>query len=108
MRDILGERVAALEERARLSEDDRQNLWQAVDELKHRIGQVEGVAASARGRAAGMDLRVGNLEKREAVSTHQMNLIIGTAGAIAAGIGALAIWVVRDFIWPLVGPLFHK
>ncbi len=105
---VLGERVAAAEARLTIGEKDRQNLWEAVDALQIRLGHVEGVAASAKGRAAGMDIRVGVLEKNEAVSKHQMNLIIGTAGAIAAGIGALAIWIVRDFIWPLVGPLFHK
>lgn len=106
--EILGERIAALEARVDIGEKDRQNLWATVDSIQAHIGQVEGVAASAKGRALSMDLRVANLEKNEAVSKHQLNLIIGTAGAIAAGIGALAIWIVRDFIWPLVSPLFHK
>lgn len=104
----IGERVAAVEARLTVSERDRQNLWESIDELKDRLAEAEGIAASAKGRVSGMEHRMGELEKREAVSKHQMNLIIGTAGAIAAGIGAAAVWIVRELVWPAVEHLFHK
>jgi len=104
----LGERVAALEARMDIREGDGHNVWAVLDDIIIRLEHVDGVASSASGRMAGMDVRVMELEKREAVSKHQMNLIIGTAGAIAAAIGALAVWVVRDFVWPAVQLLWHK
>jgi hypothetical protein len=104
-----GERIAALEKENQICAQDRRDIWNAVNELRPvpmaldtlstQLARIEKLVESK-------DQRIIDMEKREAVSNYQRNAIVGAAGFIAAGIGGVAAWVVKELVWPAIRKAF--
>jgi hypothetical protein len=104
-----GERIAALEKENDICAQDRRDIWDAVNDLRPvptalaafgaQLARIEKLVETK-------EQRVVELEKREAVSTYQRNAIVGAAGFIAAGIGGVAAWVVKELVWPAIRKAF--
>lgn len=101
----IGERVAALEQDNAICAQDRRDIWEAVNELRPvapRLDAIDEKLERIEGLCGAKEARIIAIEKREAVSDYQRNAIIGLAGFVAAGLGGVAIWVAREFLWPVI------
>jgi hypothetical protein len=104
-----GERLAALEKDNENCAQDRRDIWAAVNELRPIPTVLEAFSAQLariEKLVESKDQRILEMEKREAVSAYQRNAIVGAAGFIAAGIGGVAAWIIKEVVWPAVRKAF--
>jgi hypothetical protein len=104
-----GERLAALEKENEICAQDRRDLWAAVNALRPIPGALTAIGAQLERiekLCESKEQRITDIEKREAVSAYQRNAIVGVAGFIAAGIGGLAMWLIKELAWPAIRKAF--
>jgi len=104
MDEILRERLVQVEHDNKVCTQDRRDLWgevNAVRLLGPKLDDMEDTLKEIKGLCLGQQLRLVELETKDAISKAQHNIIIGTAGIVAAGIGGFAAWLIKDVLWPL-------
>jgi len=102
--DDLRERLARVEHDNKICTQDRRDLWGEVNALRllgPKLDSMEDTLKEVKGICLGQQHRLSELETHSAVSKIQQNIVIGTAGVVAAGIGGFAAWFIKDVIWPL-------
>lgn len=104
----LSNRLALVEGRVeefhRASAADRRDLWTEMHKVREKVdelGSIDEKLVEIKGLALSANHRIAQLETQSAVATGQRNLIVGTAGFIAAGVGAAAAWFVKEVLWPM-------
>lgn len=113
--NALTERLASFEGRSAVftehAQQNTRDLWEQVNEIKEQIMTLEAVRENqAMIIALGKETlgKVNALEKENAVIAGQRNVVIGFAGWIAAGVGAAAMFVVKEFVWPWFSSSFLR
>lgn len=105
----IGRRLATLEGKIAVfheaSAQDRRDIWNHVEKIREDVGEMKslhGTLLEVKGLVLAANEKIGHLERKDAVSQGQRNAIVGVAGFVAAAVGAVALWFVRDVLWPLM------